>query len=858
MSPRRPISAILLDASYVLVGGLLATAVAWPIYQHPQALLVGAAGTLLGAGIALIGRLTRLAWWVDGLIAVAAYLAVAVPLAIPGSFPGRWLDGLRDAVVGVVVGWKQLVTLDLPLGTYQAVLIPLLVVTLFGAYAATRIAVTAGRAIILSPLLLVAMLGFGIAFGTSEIVSSEPYRTLPALPGIGRVPTWVVLVVAGLLLVVLIIVWFVLRARQERRAALERAAGVAQTAVRVHRGSGGAVLRRGGLAAGMLIVAFAVAGAIAVPALELDREVIRDGMQPIELSSPEASPLGAYRQWMLDERYDAELFAVTTTGDVDRLRLVVLDEYDGTRFHVADPDGASRFTRLVSPGPVAGGTARIEVRDGYRGPWLPIPGDLAEAADYPVDHDRALALEDRTYYAIDGSNAVVLIEDDTGAVGLRTGDVVVTSGATVAEARTAIAGADGGDPIHGIDEDTYPELVRWVASQRASSGGAGLLDVIDALRARGYLSHALLADEGASWVMDASARVSGFQVHESRAGHSVSRLEALFAQLTERQRQVVGASGVLAAGTNEAALVAGIGDDEQFAAAGALLAWSLGFDARVVIGVHLAETDAMLPPGGGPPAIEACDVFADGTVCAGRNVGAWIEVLVGGEWLPLDTSPQFANPPRADREGELPPPHGTQPERPVSSVVDPPDATPADGDAGAAPEDPLVALPGQVMPLVRIIGVAVGVVGLLALPAAFLLAAKALRRHRRWAADPETAIVGAWDELIDLAIDHRVLDAEIGTRRRLAARLGDPAAERLAVLADRAVFGERAPSDTDREAAWAHLADAREDLREGVPFWHRVRAALAPTSFIRHLGARSPVRTRSTSSRGTSLAGEMR
>src|SRR5690606_18783791 len=150
------------------------------------------------------------------------------------------------------------------------------------------------------------------------------------------------------------IAWFAVRARQSRRAALARASGVAQARVRVHRGSAVALLRRGGLAAGMVVVALVVAGAVALPAVGLDRVVVRDGVQPLALTTPVSSELGAYRQWFQDERFDAELFAVEAGPEVERLRLVVLDAYDGTRFHVGDPEGASRFTRLAGAALVGG------------------------------------------------------------------------------------------------------------------------------------------------------------------------------------------------------------------------------------------------------------------------------------------------------------------------------------------------------------------------------------------------------------------------------------------------------------------------------------------------------------------------
>jgi len=851
---------MLIDAGYVVVGGLIATVVAWPIYQHPQALLVGVVGTLLGTLLALGGRLLRLPWWADAAAAVGAYLLVSVPLAIPGLFPARWLDGLRDAVLGVVLGWKQLVTLDMPLGDYQAVLVPLLVVTLFGAFAATRIAVSARRAVILAPIIVFAMSAFGVAFGTSQILASAPFRRLPPLPGLGYLMTAQVLIAAGVVLVVATVGWSALRARQERREALARAAGVAETQVRVHRGSAGALLRRGGLATGMLVVAILVAGAVAVPALQLDREVIRDSTRPLELVAPDASPLESYRQWVDDGRFEEELFTVEAGEGVDRLRFAVLDAFDGVRFQVGDSDGGARFARL--PSTVGGGEAvRVEVADGYRQPWVPVPGDLASAASFPVPGDRAIALEDGTYYAVDGSAAIVLAPGAAGAAGapgLVAGDALVIAGVPVADAREAIGAATGGPPRHGVDEDAFPELTAWLRSQGVAADGRGLLAAVDALRSRGYLSHALLDGEATAWFADARERAGDFEFKESRAGHSTARIEALFAQLLERQRQVLGASGAVPVGADAAALVAGVGDDEQFAAAGALLAWALGFDARVVVGVHLLETEAMRPPDGSAPAVEACAAVADGEYrCEGRHVGAWIEVRVGDRWVPLDTSPQFVRPPQENREGELPPPHGTQPERPVASLVDPPNAPPTEGDAGAAPSDPIEVLPPEAFPVLWVVGLSLGAAGLLVLPAIVLLATKALRRVRRRAGDPEASIVGAWEELVDDAVDLRQLDLTAGTRRAVAARLGAPAALRLAELADRAVFAERPPVEADRDGAWELLAEAREDFREGVAFWHRVGAALDPRSFARHLGSGPTMRPRAVR-RGIRLAGEVR
>src|SRR5690606_31874624 len=148
-----------------------------------------------------------------------------------------------------------------------------------------------------------------------------------------------------------------------------------------------------------------------------------------------------------------------------------------------------------------------------------------------------------------------------------------------------------------------------------------LVELVDRLRARGYLSHALRSDDDAAdWNAALQARAD-YEVTASRAGHSAPRIEEHFGPLVEQQRR---------AGDDapEQLLIAGIGDDEQFATAAALLARYLGFESRVVVGVRLGDTGAEL-------GVEPC-----AEVCTGANVTAWAEArAASGGWVVLDATP---------------------------------------------------------------------------------------------------------------------------------------------------------------------------------------------------------------------------
>src|SRR5690606_37941780 len=337
------------------------------------------------------------------------------------------------------------------------------------------------------------------------------------------------------------------------------------------------------------------------------------------------SPLASYRGWFAQGAYGTELFRVTGAGGLDRVRIATLDAYDGQAFRVSTGDAdAARFTRVPrTAGEEA--TTTITIGPGYTGVWVPLgeAGDVAPVFTGP----NAEALADG-YYADAALDAGVVVTDAAGG-GLRDGDSYRIP-ATEPRTNDGFAASVGGDAK--LDEDAYPALAAWVEQQELGRSGADLVELVDRLRARGYLSHALRSDDDAAdWIAALQARAD-YEFTASRAGHSASRIEELFTSLVEQQRR---------AGDDapEPLLIAGIGDDEQFATAAALLARSLGFESRVVVGVRLGDT-------GSDTGVEPC-----AEVCTGANVTAWAEArAASGGWVVLDATPQFAEAPSTRSE----------------------------------------------------------------------------------------------------------------------------------------------------------------------------------------------------------------
>jgi len=793
---------------YLVAGVALATASAWGIYRTPRLVVVAAVGLTLGIGAVLLVRAVRWPPLAIPAVVAAGYLVLVVPVAIPSALasPLEVLRGVRDGVVGIVVGWKQLLTLSLPLGEYQAVLVPFFVLVVVGSAVVAHLVSRDGPGTAGAAGVVVAMTAFGIVFGSSE--TSAPFvigpLSLPAPRELGL----------GLGLVLASVLWLVVRARLRRAAAL-RVAQAQSSSVRQGAESAAPRLRR--QLAGVTLVAVALlAGLVLAPVAQAlaPREALRDDVDPLVVVQQQPSPLAAYRSWFTDERSDAELFTVAGVAGVERLRLVALDAYDGDQFRVATGDGGVRYVRL--PGGTRGDGAQLHVTigDGFQGIWMPLPPGVGAAPTF--EGPRATELADGFYLDASSGSAIDVAATESGH-GLLPGDSYRVAGGSGDPASTFTdeAGAEA-----GISPDDYPELAAWVERQGVPRTGGGLVELVGMLRERGYLSHSVTDGEGSSdWIADLSARAP-YTFLSSRAGHSAARVEELFAELNAQQQR---------AGDDAAAdaLVAAVGDDEQFAAASALLARYLGFESRVVLGVRLASDEPA-------PGVAVCV-----ETCTGSNLSAWVEVrATTGGWTPLDVTPQYEVAPVAITDGEKLPENPTTPDQPDVEPLDPPQAQRDDSEI---PEDPTQE-PTEwwdgLIPVLTVAGTVSLTLLLLVLPLLVLAIAKAVRRRSRRRTElPEVSLVAAWSELVAGYLDHGLDVPERVSRPAAAHAVRRERAVLLADVVDRAVFAEHPPEPAASRAAWELVDAERRALADETPFRRRLVAAVTPASLLRDLGA---------------------
>jgi hypothetical protein len=535
----------------------------------------------------------------------------------------------------------------------------------------------------------------------------------------------------------------------------------------------------------MVVVVVAVAGSWVIgphlPFADSHQRRVLHVNPPFDASAY-PSPLGGFRRYTKNASQSlnaTQLLTVQGLPPGQSLRIAVLDQYDGVVWGAANGAAAGNdvggFARVGStiPAAVTGKSTAVQVSlgVGYSDVWLPDAGAVTAVEFHGTDASRLQS-------ALRFNTAT-----GTGLVptGLTNGDTYTLRSIF----RPDLTGAQLGVATPYGAPTASSTAYDFIKTAAVRLGAAGSTPMTRFLAIAGALQQGRYSD--------------GQDSGDTEPGHGAGRLITF-----------LGAKQL-------------VGDDEQYAAAMALLANAVGVPARVVLGA--------LPE-------------SDGSV-TGNDVTAYVELeLTGYGWVPI-----AADVYTPDRSKGPDPVQQQKPPKSAPQVVPPPlklppppavdPATQADSQAAqqhhAAPRrptaKPLVPVPAAVTHIARYVGPPVVVI--LAW-IALILAIKALRRRRRRTKGRATTrIAMGWIEILDCVRDLGGTANLRQTRREQARSLDSAAAVDLATLADRVIFSTGEPTEEDVHEFWVLVNRGRSDLKGSVGVGRRLRSALSLRSLRR-------------------------
>ena len=635
-------------------------------YGGYEFLLVGLAAAIIAVFVTFVLRKFE----VSVLPALAIVLAVFILLAGPLALRPYTLlviiptpDSFVALVDGVTRGWARLLTTAPPTGGIDQLLVIPYALGFLGGFATYALARNSKSVtLVLVPSFAISVIS--ILFGTKD----------PAA-----------VLVQGALYLLLALLWM-----STRR---ERARGLPMT------GSSG---RPKWIGVTLMLVLVAVGATILGPMVPLAdprvRLVLRERIEPPFDPRDYTSPLGAFRKFRVDMADDT-LFIVDGVPEGEaRVRLAVMDEYDGVVWNVGGGGrrGAGYFERVGETVSDADGsepfTVTIEIEQ-LGGVWVPTFGATTRVV---FEGERAPDLASSfRFNRTSGAAATPIV--------LRPGDLY-----RITEAPEEAPSAEALRDLP-VDKSVVFEPVVGLPAEIGAAAAdivAGAANPYDQARALElHFQDGAYSDGGP----DAARTVP--------PGHSIGRMVKFF-----DDEQLVG-------------------DGEQYAAAMALMARTLGLPSRVIVGYDV-------PAGASPISVR------------GEDIEAWVEIAFDGVgWLPFSPTPDEANAPqeniekqkqRTQVETQVPPPISNPPR------VDDPlleDLDEVDEEEAQRPPEPGAQLPvwmrivsaGVVIPLV---------VGFLFLGTVWLLKRRRTRNRMR-TGHPSARISAGWTDLVDLARDQR-------------------------------------------------------------------------------------------------------
>lgn len=731
-----------------------------PSYGGLGFLLAGIGGVVLGAVTGVVTSMLRFGVLLSFAVAVVGYFLIGPALAVPSQTIGGVLPTLA-AFSSLAIGTVHGWADLLTLSTPVGAPVYIAVVPFFASW------LVALCSTLLATRWLAARPRTAWRFAVTVVPAFALYLT-GVLVGTA---TPYQAGARGVVFAVLVLVWLGWR---------RPVGGVAASAV--------ASLRSRKLVGTLVVIALAVgaggaAGFWFAPAKD-QRFVLRDEITPPFDPLDYPSPLAGFR-YFTKQASEVELFTARGLHPGDRIRMATLDSFTGKLWNVTGANAAVAGSgsyelvgRNLPPAPLVTPVAHEEVEitiAGYRDVWIP---GVGYPRDFRLTGGPSESLSDELRYnAATGSMVLTtgLVEGDRYRILPVTQEQPSID--ELSEVPVAIVELP---PVEGVPDVVTAAAQEWAGT--AVSPAEQLEAIRRTLVTEGYLSHGRASDSA-----------------PSRAGHGADRL----IELLERPQMV--------------------GDEEQYASVFALMARSLGYPARVVMGFA-----PEIPDGGGAVTV------------TGDDVTAWVEVAFEGVgWVAFSPTPDETDIP----QDQVPQPQSEpQPQvrQPPRSDKEPEDLlTPVELEQQDQDDDELpFVLPGWVY------GVAGAVLGLLALifvPLLVVAAIKARRMRKRRAGRPADQAAGAWEELVDRyselgyrvppRLTRSVMADRLETQFPPSEQLAPPRLRVIAAQADELVFSGRDPEPTEADALWASALDAvgaaraTADGRTRLLSRYRVRSA---------------------------------
>ncbi|MGN0065411.1 MAG: DUF3488 and transglutaminase-like domain-containing protein [Nocardioides sp.] len=511
--------------------------------------------------------------------------------------------------------------------------------------------------------------------------------------------------------------------------------------------------------ASVLCVAVAVAVVLPMASSSPSRTrwVLREALPAYDTSGT-TTPLTVFRNFrpVHEPTIGNEvLFSVDGVPDGTMLRIAVLDGYNGTSWY-AVPDRADdyedRFLRISSqitnPSKGRKGQARITVEHAWLLDWLPVVGQ-PQAIEFLRDPDRKL----RNGVRFNRSTDAAITEK-----GVKVGDSYLVTSL--------------------LPKDTLtPQMKQYRSPDWELHYAAEFLDAPVQVMSDRSKPPMVRLFQLADWLYIAGRYSDGDPGWQSRfvKGHDAERLGKGFVEAPQI-----------------------VGNDEQYAAAMALMANRLGIPARVVVGAEISGRG----------------------VVRGRDIQAWVEVRVrDGSWRRLPTQTFMSDTP----PDQIDPPKQSLPNKWNQEPPDSPEEIKRkererreEEEAEEERERAEQRRPFYLLGLVPVL-----VVG--AIPVA-----KLVRRRRRGSrSDPDVVALAGWAEVVDTATD---LGLDVPRRPRPDQARALDVDVALAERADVATFTDEAPEVAGH---WTAVRAATAQLRERAPWWRRWLAPFNPRSLLR-------------------------